>query len=273
MKEIAIFGVPRSGTSWLAQIFNSHPDVLLRFQPLFSYTHKGRLTSESSTAEIHAFYKEIQNTTDKFASMQTEYFKNFPVFKKSPQETHIVFKEARYLHVIGNMLKKCADIQIIGIVRNPLSVLASWIRAPKEFKAAWNIEEEWRDAMKKNEGHEEEFYGFSRWKEVARNFLHYEQEYPRNFFLLRYETLHKFPLETTRELFRFSGLGIHTQTLDFLDQSTARHDFSDPYSVFRGKANNEAWQQILPESISQQIISELSGTSMGLFLSPTQAIL
>ncbi|MDR2507589.1 MAG: sulfotransferase domain-containing protein [Candidatus Accumulibacter sp.] len=273
MKEIAIFGVPRSGTSWLAQIFNSHPDILLRFQPLFSYTHKGRLTSKSSATEIHAFYEEIQNTMDEFASMRTGYFKNFPVFKKSPQKTHIVFKETRYLHVIENMLKKCADIRIIGIVRNPFSVLASWIQAPKEFKAEWNIEKEWQKATKKNKGREEEFFGFNRWKEVACNFLQYEQEYSRSFFLLRYETLRKFPLETTRELFRFSGLNIHIQTLDFLNKSTARHDLSDPYSVFRGKANDDAWQQILPESISRQIISELSGTPMDVFLSPAQATL
>ena len=37
MKNVAIFGVPRSGTSWLGQIFNSSPMVAYRFQPLFSY--------------------------------------------------------------------------------------------------------------------------------------------------------------------------------------------------------------------------------------------
>ena len=43
LKKIAIFSVPRSGSSWLGQIFNSHEDVSFRMQPLFSYSHKSAL--------------------------------------------------------------------------------------------------------------------------------------------------------------------------------------------------------------------------------------
>ena len=40
MRHLALFGCPRSGTSWLGQIFNSAPDVAYRYQPLFSYEFK-----------------------------------------------------------------------------------------------------------------------------------------------------------------------------------------------------------------------------------------
>ena len=56
---ISINGVPRSGTSWLGQIINSSPDVAFRFQPLFSYTHKGALREDSSVMEIMKFYGDI----------------------------------------------------------------------------------------------------------------------------------------------------------------------------------------------------------------------
>src|SRR5258707_4316970 len=32
-KTIFIFGAPRSGTTWLGKIFDSHPDVLYRHEP------------------------------------------------------------------------------------------------------------------------------------------------------------------------------------------------------------------------------------------------
>ena len=59
VNKLAIFGVPRSGTSWLSQIFNSHPDVAMRFQPLFSYSHKGRVSEDSSSEEISEFFDEL----------------------------------------------------------------------------------------------------------------------------------------------------------------------------------------------------------------------
>ncbi|MDF1594396.1 MAG: sulfotransferase, partial [Desulfobacterales bacterium] len=167
MDKIAIFGVPRSGTTWLSQIFNSHPGVALRFQPLFSYGHKGRLSEYSSAMEIRKFFKEILFTQDPFALMTTEFQKNYPTFEKSEKPTHIVFKETRYLHIIENMLNICSEIKIIGIVRNPLSVLASWVRAPKEFNKEWDINREWLYAPSKNQNRPEEFYGFDKWKEVA----------------------------------------------------------------------------------------------------------
>ena len=40
MTPVFAFGVPRSGTSWFGELFNSSPRVAYRFQPLFSYAFK-----------------------------------------------------------------------------------------------------------------------------------------------------------------------------------------------------------------------------------------
>lgn len=111
MKNIAIFGAPRSGTSWLAQIFNSHPDVLLRFQPLFSYTHKHRLSNKSTRDDIEGFFDEISQSKDDFVLMRAGMHKSYPAFNKAFKSTHIVFKEMRYLHIIENLLIQCPDIK------------------------------------------------------------------------------------------------------------------------------------------------------------------
>ena len=265
MDKIAIFGVPRSGTTWLSQILNSHPDVALRFQPLFSYGHKGSLSERSSAAEIRTFFEEILCTQDAFALMATEMQKNYPAFQKTIMPTHIVFKETRYLHIIENILTQCSEVKIIGIVRNPLAVMASWVLAPKEFNSEWDINSEWRGAPSKNQNWSEEFYGFDKWKEIAEAFLRFKSQFPQQFFLVRYDELNRTPLDTTKKLYDFCGLKVCDQVENFLSASKSRHD-SDPYSVFRAKASDDRWQGVLPDEIVKQIMLELKHTSVDIFL-------
>lgn len=266
MQKIAIFGVPRSGTSWLGQIFNSHPYVAFRLQPLFSYTHKGRLNENSSAQEIDDFFIEILNSSDSFTLMQDAYYhKSYPNFIKSAESTHIVFKETRYLNIMENMLSKCPQITIIGIVRDPRSVLASWVEAPKEFDAEWDIIKEWRWAPKKNAGKAEEFYGYEKWKQSARDFLRFAQDFPEQFRLVQYERLVNDPLTETHQLFQFCGLDVETQTTRFISDSRKRHD-DDAYSVYRSKAGGQRWMEVLPYEITQTILADLDSTSLADFL-------
>jgi hypothetical protein len=265
MKKIGIFGTPRSGTSWLGHIFNSHPDVALRFQPLFSYGHKGSLTTHSSAQEIRRFFEEILHSKDAFATMNSETQKNYPVFKKSTLPTHIVFKETRYLHVVENILNQCSEVKIIGIARNPLAVLASWVSTPKEFDPEWDIRSEWRGAPSKNLDRPEEFFGFDKWKQSAEAFLRFERQFPQQFFLLRYDELNREPLTATKKIFDSCRLEICGQVEDFLTESKIRHD-ADPYSVFRANASDDRWQGVLPDEIVKQIRLEIEHTPLDTFL-------
>lgn len=265
MNKIGIFGVPRSGTSWLGQIFNSHPDVALRFQPLFSYGHKGSLSAHSSAEQIRTFFEEILYSKDAFATMTSEAQKNYPAFQKSALPSHVIFKETRYLNLIDNMLAQCSEVKIVGIVRNPLAVIASWMLAPKEFNPKWDIHSEWRGAQSKNQNRPEEFFGFEKWKESTEAFLRFEGLFPRQFLLVRYDELNGAPLVTTRKLFDFCGLKICAQVEEFLAASKSRHD-PDPYSVFRSKANDDHWQGVLPDEIVKQVILELKHTPLEIFL-------
>ena len=70
MQKIAIHSVPRSGSTWLGNIFNSHPNVSFKYQPLFSYAFKDYLGSESDLEKINRFFKEIMKSDDDFINQK-----------------------------------------------------------------------------------------------------------------------------------------------------------------------------------------------------------
>jgi hypothetical protein len=69
----------------------------------------------------------------------------------------------------------------------------------------------------------------------------------------------------TKKLFDFCALDVCAQVRDFLAASKSKHD-SDPYSVFRGQATDDNWQNILPVEIVRQIKLELKNTPLNIFL-------
>jgi hypothetical protein len=265
MRKVAIFGPPRSGTTWLSHIFNSHPDVALRFQPLFSYGHKGALSRCSSREEINDFYQAILRSSDPFTLMEGETQKAYPSFTKSSELTHIIFKETRYLQVIENLLRRGDDVIVIGIIRHPLATLASWARAPREFSFDWDIRQEWRLAPKKNAGRPEEWYGFERWKEAALTFLRFESSYPERFKLVRYSLLNRSPTSVSTELFRFCGLASHPQVMDFIQSSRSRQS-DDPYSIYRLPSDDLRWLDELPGDIVDTVRRELESSPLQEFI-------
>lgn len=265
-RVIAIHGAPRSGTSWLGQIFNSSPQVAYRFQPLFSYAFKSRIGPDSTRAEILAFFSDIHASRDDFL-LQTDKLDSgaYPRFRKHENQDVLVYKEVRYHHILKNLLTLVPEVRVIGLVRHPCAVLNSWLRAPREFLPEWDVEREWRMAPSKNQGRPEEFYGFEKWMEVAQLFLELAQAYPDRFLLVRYVDLLRDTRRAVERLFSFTGLEISEQTLNFLDAS-GRADHPDTYAVFRRKGRDIAWKEELPTSIQNAVVDELRETPLAMFL-------
>lgn len=253
MKNVAIFGVPRSGTSWLGQIFNSSPNVIYRYQPIFAYSFEGDLSETSSTKEIRQFHQLLLDTDDDFVCQKINISGNeAPQFPKD-EITHLVWKEVRYLNIIENILQK-SSTKVIGIIRHPCGVLKSWMQAPKEFDEKWDINEEWRYAKKKNKS-KYDFYGFDRWKEAAKIFLKLEQKYSNQFKSVVYESLLDETVKNVKELFDFAELYLTSQTKKFIQRSTETESL-DPYSVYRKKKRGDQWINHLPSAIIQKILTD-----------------
>lgn len=262
---VAIHGVPRSGTSWLGQLFNSSPRVAYRYQPFFSYAFRGRIDEDSSPVDVQAFFSDLLASNDPFV-LQTgsaRMAEKAPAFDKK-DATHLVYKEVRFHSLLPHLMSVSPPMRVIGIVRDPRSVLASWARAPREFDPSWELKSEWRNAMKKNAGLEENWFGFERWKDFANLMLSLESQYPSRVRLIRYEDLVAAPLDELASLMSFCNLELDNQSLQFVKDSTSQDD-GDTYGVFRRRALGSPAPNLSPD-IGRMIVEELRSTPLFQFL-------
>lgn len=268
MNRICIHSVPRSGSTWLGEIFNSHPLVNYNYQPLFSYAFKGFLTPKSSQKDIYTFYKDIAISNDDFLN-QTEARQSgkLPSFEKPNKANFIVYKEVRYHNILRNLLEQAPDIRVIGLIRNPLSVINSWLNAPKEFRKdlGWDELSEWQYANKKNDNRPEEFNGFEKWKEVSNLFLEFETEFPNQFKIISYSELLKHTDKTVSDIFKFCNLNLDNQTINFINQNSNSGN-KDAYSVYKVKNDDNSWKKSLSPQIINKITTDLKNTTLEKYL-------
>jgi hypothetical protein len=263
----SIHGVPRSGTSWLGQILNSSPDVVFRFQPLFSYQHKGALDENSSGESIQRFFDDILHTDDAFVLMRDpKIHVGYPDPVKNENPTHLIFKSVRYHHILPNLLEKIPDHKVVAIIRDPRGVIDSWCRAPREFDSEWNLDEEWRHASKKNLGRREEYFGYKKWKEATTLFMTLKKRYPERVLVIRYLDLHESTSETITEILGHIQLS-HSHAIDEFIQHSKGSLIDDPNSVLRAGHRHDAWRNSLPRDISDAIETDLKGTELEVFIS------
>lgn len=258
-KVVALYGVPRSGTSWLGEILDSCPDAIFRFQPLFSYRFKNRITTESTTEDMEQFFKELYNEdSDDFLNRTDKRDSGaYPCFeKKETKPSILAYKEGRYCYTIPLLLQRYENIHIIGIVRNPYDVLESWMNAPSEYKPEWDIYKEWEFAASKNEYRPDNYYGYYKWKEFLKLNVDMRKIYPDKFITVRYEDLEEDAEKVVKELFAFVGMPFTEQTRAFLEASQSK-TVDDAYGVYREKGQERMRKVYLPEDIKKKIALDL----------------
>lgn len=251
MKKIAIHSVPRSGSTWLGEIFNSSFKTKYCYQPLFSYALKDYLTERSGKAEVQQFFRLCMGIKDEFVCQSEKRAKGIlPIFSKVPPLTHVVYKEVRYHNILRNIMDADDDMKLIGLIRNPLAVLSSWFEAPREFHPDWDRAAEWLTGQSKNRERAEEFYGFAKWVEVARLFHDLAERFPDRVMIIKYADLLADPHTVVSSLFDFSDLEVDSQVSEFLSESRKVTN-DDTYSVYRGDASDRKWV----DSVSQDIVA------------------
>lgn len=261
-----ISGMPRSGTTWLSQIFASSPNVRLKFCPLFSYEFKNALNEQSSTEEWKNLFKEVYQTRSEY--LDQDYLRkqglipSFPERRANPR--HLIIKSTRFHNLTPYILQLDEQIRFVYIVRQPCASLYSWLTSPYEFPEHADPMEEWRTGHCRKNG-PGEFWGFDDWKKVTSQALELSRQYPRRFRILRYEELVLDTKKFTKELFNFFGIAYEKQTDDFIRLSQSRHD-DNRRSVFKNPGLKKNWQGGLDPSIVSTCLEELAGTELEQFL-------
>lgn len=265
MKTVLIHGAPRSGTSWLGQIFNSNPKVAFRFQPLFSYKLKNFLSASSTKEDVHEFLSVLENIDDDFILQKDQQARGaHPTFDKDCIEL-MAIKHVRYHFLVEKFLKSKDDLKVIAIVRNPCGSINSWLKTSREFNSNWNAKTEWRSALSKNMGKPEEYYGFDKWLESSRYFIDLESKYQDRFIIVQYESLVSNTLHEVKRLFSFCDLKLDQQTLEFIKKSHSK-EIDDPDTVFRKSDVSKRWIKELDTDIISEILETVRGTELERFL-------
>lgn len=265
MNTVAIHGAPRSGTSWLGEIFNSSPSVAYRYQPLFSYAFKGRLSNQSSREDVSQFFDDLKKTEDPFV-LQTgkaRLARRELAFPKS-EITHLVYKEVRYHNLLHMLMERQPTLRLIAIIRDPAEVLASWLNAPREFQPEWNFSDEWRYAPLKNQGRPEEFYGYEGWKNSAQTFQDLHRRCSDRVRILRYSDLVRAPSAQAKRLFEFCSLPFDSQVEDFIRFSTSGND-ADPYGI-RRPAQYRGFSDTIDEEIKSWVYADAAAAGLEEYL-------
>lgn len=261
-----VAGAPRSGTSWLGQIVDSSPQVVYRYQPLFSYAFKNFVDFDSPPQRWQELFERLYVARDDFLEQRKQRESGaYPTFEKDPDPRLLAFKETRYHYLLRKMLESSGVLRLVAVVRNPCAVVNSWIRNPREFPPGSDLRTEWRFGACKNEGREENFFGFYKWKELVHIFMDLRAQHPDRVHLVRYEDLLDRPEEESQRIFDFLGLQLGESTRRFLAESHQRTS-EDPYGVFRAGEVRDRWRDELPDFIAREIERDLAGTALESYL-------
>jgi len=264
-KIILICGMPRSGTSWFGQIFDSSSDVAFRMEPLFAYKFKNIIDENSTEEEIISFFNDVYLTEDDFINQKENRNAGvYDVFKKNQTQEFLVVKTTRHHNLLKRYLDLIDCIEVISIVRHPCAVINSWINTDREFKSkGCTVENDWKSGYCRKDGIGE-FWGFSDWLSVTRQHIELSKKY-QNFNIVEYANLIKDPEVVIKYLFNKMSILYTRQTASFLESCHNKHH-DDPYSVYKNKEVESAWKDTLNCKIAEEIIKKTIDSGMDQFV-------
>jgi hypothetical protein len=304
---ILILGLPRSGTSWLGKVFDSHPEVAYLHEPdkhvqgeLPVLLSAGRSAEERS--EVERFLAKVLANRSPAVTGKRPFFAKsyrtgsrellrrglllaahlFPrppalrlripdLFDSSRPAPRVVWKSINSVGRLGALARALPRSQVVLLVRHPCGQIASILRGHAAGKFAHALpSEQYRVLEALVRSDQGRAYGLTleglrglepvermawRWVLFMEKALEDVAGLGAACRVQRYEELCAQPLEQTRELFAFTGLGWQPQTEHFLRDSTDG-DGAEYFGVRKDpRRSANKWQEELTEEDVQRILA------------------
>jgi hypothetical protein len=280
---ILIVGAPRSGTTWLAKIFDSHPDTLYRHEPDETRPPVGPIEAAiaawacqrdpRTAGKRPIFRKSWQSMPARWLRTSLIYgnalsdrlgLPTWPVPDLGRAEiARLVVKSVRLSTGIGAFADAFPDGRALFILRHPCGQVASVMRGTRDqrFDLAqvgtdMPFDEASAIRYATNYGlSDPEFQALPDAAKYAWSWRAYNEPAvaaiagKRNARVLIYEELCARPRAEIEAIFSFAGLRWSAATEAFLARSTHRHGATDYYGIERNSiAAAEAWRSTMTES-------------------------
>jgi hypothetical protein len=274
---ILIVGAPRSGTTWLAKIFDSHPDVIYRHEPDEIVPVRGSIEAsvalwlrqhDPRTAGKRPFFaKSWQPTPARLLRTALAYaaaaarrlgLPDYPIPDLGAvNQARAVIKSVRLNAGIGAFAHAFPDGRAVLILRHPCGQVASVMRGTRDGRfdlaeAGTDMPFDEAAAIAFAARHGMDEAAFQRQPDAAkyawswRAFnepAHAAIAGQSNARVVVYEALCAAPMENGRAILTFAGLAWHQQTETFLRRSTLHDGPAGYYAVLRNSiAAAERWR-------------------------------
>jgi hypothetical protein len=294
---ILIGGAPRSGTTWLAKIFDSHPDTLYRHEPDEIRPLAGPIEAAiagwacqrdpRTAGKRPIFGKSWQSMPARWLRTALIYgdalldrlgLPTWPVPDLGKTENaRLVVKSVRLSTEIGTFADAFPDGRALFILRHPCGQVASVMRGTRDqqfdlAQVGTDMPFDEAAAIRYAEKHGLSELTFQALPDAAKYAWSWRAcnepavaaiARKHNARVLVYEELCARPRAETEAIFAFAGLRWSAATEAFLARSTHHVGAADYYGVERNSiAAAEAWRTIMSESDQQAVRAVITGSPL-----------
>lgn len=254
MNIVFCLGLPKSGTTFLSQILNSHPNISCSPEQQIDFFFK------ALPQLFEQYGKQIANTARIKGDSVIRPFENEDLkemlsliitkaAKRGAQQRDVLWHGLYDNSIIMYpdwYIKRFPNAKFIHIIRNPASiVLSSWHhnhRVQSNFSERARDIESWATEVSKQWSY---FVGL--WQSLSDN---------RNILFCQYENLIHSPISAYKEIFDFLGVDTQEGTINTIIKSTTFK--KDDNNKFYRKAETEEWRVQLSEESIENIKKEAS---------------